>query len=405
MNFAVLNLGCKVNRVESDEVISRLALAGVETTTQQADLIVINTCTVTGEAEKKTRKTVRAALRANEYAKVIVTGCACALDKAFYEGLDTRVSVVGKLQLLDHITSFVPKSASTPLRVGAHFRTRVGVKIQDGCNHRCTYCIIHVARGRSVSRGVDEVVAECVSLAQQGVREIILTGIDLGSYRIQSKKDQSIIKISDLITILLNATKDIHEQDKPPLRFRISSLEPKDIHDELIDLIARSQGRICRHLHLPLQAGSSKVLHEMRRPYDAPYYLSLVKRLRKRIPSLSLSTDIMVGFPGESDQDFEESLRMARACRFSKIHVFPFSPRAGTPAALRTDQIDPSLRQLRAAAMRALGNELRANDFARRHLTREWALVERTGQAMTESGFEVPAPNGASAGELILISL
>ncbi|MDU1909038.1 MAG: 2-methylthioadenine synthetase, partial [Eggerthella sp.] len=171
MNFAVVNLGCKVNRVESDDAAARLALRGVETPEASADLIVVNTCTVTGEAEKKTRKAVRRALRANDHARVLVTGCAAAIDAAFYEALDERVSVVGKAQLAQAIDALFDEAPfspgeDAPLHIGSGFRTRVGVKVQDGCDNACTYCIVHVARGRATSRPADDVVRECAAYAR-----------------------------------------------------------------------------------------------------------------------------------------------------------------------------------------------------------------------------------------------
>lgn len=378
MNFCVVNLGCKVNRVESDDAAALLAAHGTETREEDADLIVVNTCTVTGEAEKKTRKAVRHALRANDHARVLVTGCAAAIDAAFYEGLDTRVETVGKATLYERVaelallsdTSLEEEEAalsaegaehhSAPLlRLGEGFRTRVGVKVQDGCDNACTYCIVHVARGRATSRLADEVVRECVAYAEAGVKEIVLTGINLGSYRDggTSRRDPAATRLAALLRRLLAVTAHLHKTGEPPVRFRISSIEPRDVDDALIDLLAEAEGRVCRHLHLPLQSGSSKVLREMARPYDAETYRALVDKLRARVPELALSTDIIVGFPGETEEDFQESLALARACAFSKIHVFPYSRREGTPAAVRADQVKPEVKATRAATLRTLSDD------------------------------------------------
>ena len=340
MNFAVVNLGCKVNRVESDDAAARLALRGVETPEASADLIVVNTCTVTGEAEKKTRKAVRRALRANDHARVLVTGCAAAIDAAFYEALDERVSVVGKAQLAQAIDALFDEAPfspgeDAPLHIGSGFRTRVGVKVQDGCDNACTYCIVHVARGRATSRPADDVVRECAAYARAGAREIVLTGINLGSYCDGGRRDPSAIRLAALLRRLLDETADLHAPGEAPARFRVSSIEPRDVDDALVDLLASADGRVCRHLHLPLQAGSSKVLREMARPYDAERFVALVERLYRRIPQLALSTDIIAGFPGETDAEFQETLDVARACRFAKIHAFPYSPRAGTRIRVR----------------------------------------------------------------------
>ena len=409
MNFAVVNLGCKVNRVESDDASARLAARGTETAEADADLIVVNTCTVTGEAEKKTRKAVRRALRANDRARVLVTGCAAAVDAAFYEALDPRVRVVGKARLAEEIEAWCDSegvSAAPPLLpVGPGFRTRVGVKVQDGCDHAGTYCIVHVARGRATSRAADGVVRECAEYARAGAGEIVLTGINLGSYCDGARRDPSATRLAGLLRRLLDATADLHAPGAFPVRFRISSIEPRDVDDALVDLLAAADGRVCRHLHLPLQAGSSKVLREMARPYDADRFRALVERLYAAVPGLALSTDVIAGFPGETDAEFQETLELARACRFAKMHAFPYSRRAGTPAAERPDQVPPDIKAARAAALRALGDELRAAERARRAGTVELALVEEGGVAMSESYFELAASADAPIGSLVRMTL
>ena len=409
MNFAVVNLGCKVNRVESDDASARLAARGTETAEADADLIVVNTCTVTGEAEKKTRKAVRRALRANDRARVLVTGCAAAVDAAFYEALDPRVRVVGKARLAEEIEAWCDSegvSAAPPLLpVGPGFRTRVGVKVQDGCDNACTSCIGHVARGRATSRAADGVVRECAEYARAGAGEIVLTGINLGSYCDGARRDPSATRLAGLLRRLLDATADLHAPGAFPVRFRISSIEPRDVDDALVDLLAAADGRVCRHLHLPLQAGSSKVLREMARPYDADRFRALVERLYAAVPGLALSTDVIAGFPGETDAEFQETLELARACRFAKMHAFPYSRRAGTPAAERPDQVPPDIKAARAAALRALGDELRAAERARRAGTVELALVEEGGVAMSESYFELAASADAPIGSLVRMTL
>lgn len=405
MNFAVVNLGCKVNRVESDDAAALLSERGTETREEDADLIVVNTCTVTGEAEKKTRKAVRRALRANNHARVLVTGCAAAINAAFFEALDKRIMVVGKAELLTRVSELVETAPRTALRMGPSFRTRVGVKVQDGCDNACTYCIVHVARGRATSRPADDVVRECVTYAAAGAKEIVLTGINLGSYCDGERRDPQALRLPGLLRRLLTETADLHAEGEPPCRFRISSVEPRDVDDELIELLASAEGRICRHLHLPLQAGSSKVLREMARPYDAGRYLSLVSCLRERVPEIALSTDVIVGFPGETDEDFQETLAVCRQCGFSKIHVFPYSRREGTPAAARADQVPHHIREARAATLRALGDDLRREDYIRRIGTTELALVEEQNLAMTESYYEIPAPEGATPGTLVPVEL
>ncbi len=397
----MVNLGCKVNRVESDDFAAQLLGFGMrETELGQADTIIVNTCTVTGEADKKTRKAVRQALRGNDHAQVVVTGCASAINPDVYASMDQRVLVVPKGRMTTFLEGFAPDdpgdyhvhTSAVPLRVGELFPTRVGVKVQDGCNNACTFCIVHVARGRATSRPADQVIEESRNLALAGVHEIVLTGINLGTYSYEE------MRLAQLLEELLAACPD-------DVRFRISSIEPRNVDRDLIDLMASSNGRICRHLHLPLQSGSSKVLKEMARPYDAERFLELVSDLRAAMPSISLSTDVIVGFPGEDERDFLSTVDVARSCGFSKMHIFRYSMREGTPAALRADQIAPEVKAERAKRLEALEEELRVADLASRAGKSELALVEPGGVATTESYHTVEAPAGAKAGELVEVIL
>ncbi len=401
MKFCIINLGCKVNKVESDSFAAALLAQGDQASElAEAELVIINTCTVTGEAEKKTRKTTRQALTRAPQARVIVTGCAAALHAETFSSMDKRVEVVEKSRLFELL-----QQQNNVWLANKGFRTRVGVKVQDGCNNACTYCIVHVARGRATSISANHIVRECKALAEAGVKEIVLTGINLGSYYDDTFDATSPLTLAGLLHLLLDETKDIRNDDEPPVRFRVSSIEPKDVDEAFIDLLASSQGRICRHLHLPLQSGSSKVLKEMARPYDAAYFAALVERLYSRVPQLSLSTDIIVGFPGETDQEFEETCELARVCHFSKIHVFPYSKREGTPAAQRLDQIDPEVKAVRAAQLRDIAQQLRQEDFKRRLNDSEWVLIEEGGIGMTESYHEVALKRKYVSGKLVYVSL
>ncbi len=413
MKFNVVNLGCKVNRVESDSVAAGLLALGGVAVEADADIVVVNTCTVTGEADKKARKAVRHALGANPAARVFVSGCAAAIDPVEFSQMDSRVCVVSRLELEASLREKLGQGSLGDarggmaadiafasdgevvggLRIGKGFNTRVNLKIQDGCDNACTYCIVHVARGTARSVPFDSVIADAVSYARAGAREIVLTGINIGSYCDGEKR------LPELLAALLEAT-DALPSEGGPVRFRISSIEPQDVSSQLIDLISSSNGRVCRHMHLPLQSGSARVLSEMERRYTAGEFDSLVTMIREKIPSISLSTDIIVGFPGETDYDFEETLAMAQRCRFSKIHVFPYSRREGTPAADRRDQVPDEVKRARAAALRRLSNVLRAEDLALRDGSVEFALVEPTC-ALTESYYEVPVPTGANVGDLV----
>ena len=401
MRFSVVNIGCKVNRVEVDAAAAQLIAQGAAVAEDgAADVVIVNTCTVTGEADKKTRKAVRQALKANPDAQLLVTGCAAVMAPAWFEALGERVHVVPKPQVAElawryageSATASEPAAAPVPLRTGAGFRTRVGIKAQDGCNNACTYCIVHVARGASRSVPFERVLDDARMHAQAGVRELVLTGINLGAYNDGGRT------LANLLEALLDAC--------PGARLRIGSVEPCDIDDELIALMAASDGRICRHLHLPLQSGNSRVLAEMNRPYDAPFFLDLVQRLRSTMPSLSLSTDIIVGFPGESEEDFADTLEVAESAAFSKIHVFRYSLRAGTPAAERPDQVDAAVKMERSVRLQRLGRMLAVEDARRRLGTSERVLVERTGFGTTESYHPVRwRAESPQPGELVRVQL
>lgn len=383
MRFHVVNLGCKVNKAESDSMSAHLLATGNELVSlEEADAILINTCTVTGDAEKKTRKAVRRALRENTHARVMVTGCAAAISPDFYRALDSRVEIIEKAAFL---------STDPACRTGLTFPARVSVKVQDGCDHACTYCIVHVARGKAFSRPLDEIVAEVKALEHAGIREVMLSGIDLGSYRFEKQA------LDALLSALIEAT---HE-----MRFRISSVEPASLTPAMIERIAQAEGRICRHLHLPLQSGSDKVLKEMNRPYGAEFYLKLCEDLYSALPTLALSSDIICGFPGETDAEFEETLLLAKQARFSKIHAFRYSMREGTPAAMRCDQIDPPTKEQRLKRLLALARDLRKEDGLRRIGTSEAVLIEAPGIGMSESYFKVETPRDIPQGTLCELSL
>lgn len=410
MNFCVVNLGCKVNRVESDTYISKLLACGyTQSPLKEAHVILINTCTVTGEAEKKTRKALRQALRANDEASLWVTGCSVAVNVDYYTEISPRISVYSKIEMtekLDNISTEHTLKSYNPsglYRVGQGFHKRVGVKVQDGCDNACSFCIVHVARGRATSRPLDEIREECLSLARAGVAEIVLTGINLGSYCFVQEEYDKPVRLADLLSLLLKDTETISSHQKVPVRFRVSSIEPRDVDDDLINLLAASNGRICRHLHLPLQSGSAKVLREMARPYKIEEFCQLVDKLRSKIPTIALSTDVIVGFPGETREDFENTLDVVQACRFSRVHVFPYSLREGTPAALRDDQIPVAEKHRRATELRSKAKLLRLDELAARCGSVEYAVVEADGRVTTESYFSLLAPSGSKPGEMVSI--
>lgn len=419
--YCVLNLGCKVNRVESDHFEKCLYEAGLfSVPLEDADVVVVNTCTVTGDAEKKARKLVRSAVRSNGRARIIVTGCASAMAPDVFRDMSDRIEVVPKAEVCAHLSNlsilpcgtfeqdahldavgvFADEGDRKPFLPG---RSRIGVKIQDGCDNECSYCIVCKARGASKSTPHESVVQDVLALERAYVKEILLTGIDLGAYR------DGDIRLADLLFILLDATRqgypinpisDVDPRLMLP-RFRISSIEPGSIDRELVHLMAASEGRICRHLHIPLQSGSNKVLSEMGRHYDVDDYVLLIDGIKREIPMISITTDVIVGFPGETDEDFNSTMDVASRCGFSNIHVFPYSKRFGTVAAARSDQIPVDTRSFRAKRLRNLARELRAEDAHRRIGEMEVYCVQEDGNMMSESYYERKALEGLHAGELI----
>lgn len=329
---------------------------------------------------------------------LIVTGCAINIDDNAYGGIDARVSCEADkhkvpslaARLLGNAEPFRPdelEHVELRAHVSDGFRTRVDLKIQDGCDNACSYCIVHVARGPARSVPATTVLHQAQVLANSGVRELVLVGIDLAAY---ADGDTDLAGLSSLL--LTQTTVG---------RVRISSVEPQSVTSSLIDALAHSDGRLCRHLHLCLQSGSSKVLREMNRHYDADAFASLVTQLRTAIPQCALSTDVIVGFPGESDEDFEQTCKLVENCGFMRLHVFRYSKRPGTPAAARIDQIDPRVKAMRSQRLIELGQRLALADMERRIGTNEQVIVERPGIGTSESYHTVACNPSLPVGELV----
>ena len=268
--FHVINIGCKVNRVEADTMTASLISDGwIPADPSIADLIIVKTCTVTGEADKKCRKAIRRALASNNHARMLVTGCAAALDPEAFEMIDERVDVITRSDVARIIAD---KHESDQLvRVGDAFRTRVGIKVQDGCKNSCTYCIVRKARSVETSLPLNDALRQAERYFEAGVNEIILTGINIGAYA------DGTSTLSDLVRELLSCSKGFVRENGALPRIRVSSIEPLDVEDRLIELLAESDGSFCRHLHIPLQSGNTKVLSEMNRPYTAEWYLGFAE--------------------------------------------------------------------------------------------------------------------------------
>ena len=391
MRIAITTLGCKINQYDSAVIQSRLAEKHSFVPFEQpADCYVINTCTVTDRADWEARQLVRRAKRLSPGAKVLVTGCYAQVsphEVAQVEGVDF---VVG-LNRLDDLLRFVDLPAPTfkeriavsdvkrerGVRVlgtrALRGHTRAFLKIQEGCNYSCTYCIIPSARGLSRSVASEEVLRQVRILADAGFVEIVLTGIHLGSY------GQDLTPKTDLVSLLekIAASRLI-------ARLRLSSLDPREVPGHLLELMADSDV-ICPHLHMCAQAGCDRILKQMRRNYDTAYYRELLFKVRANLPEAALGTDIIVGFPGETEEEFERSLEFFASLPLTYFHVFPFSVRRGTLAATLADQVPGAVKKLRAAEMRKLGTH-KKEAFYRSFVGRRVSvLIEAKVDRMTGS--------------------
>ena len=411
---SVVNLGCRVNRVESDRISTDLAKSGfclVEP--DAADLVVINTCAVTGEAEAKTRKAVRHALAMPRNPQVVVTGCVVNLhpdeltqlsDRVHAEAVKTQVPALVR-ELMGHEASGeAPEKSEDPFGEPQHDvasilgRSRLGVKIQDGCNHRCTYCIVWKARGPERSVPLDDVLAQVDEAVAAGVPEVVLTGVNLGAYRVQDA-DGHAVEIDGLVDAILQKT--AVEQ------LRLSSIEPMDVSDALIERMAASPDRIAPFLHLPVQSGCTATLHRMGRPYSAEAFCELVDRLREGLPDIAVSGDLIVGFPGETEEEFEQTVAMVERVAFARLHVFRYSARPQTLAAEFPDQVDPQVAARRSAKIRDLVERSRIKDAGRRIGSIERAVLEYGNRGTLGSFHRIVVDDADSRreGELVRVRI
>ncbi|WP_054950041.1 tRNA (N(6)-L-threonylcarbamoyladenosine(37)-C(2))-methylthiotransferase MtaB [Numidum massiliense] len=357
-------LGCKVNHYETDAMWQLFKRAGYEKVDfeAKADVYVINTCTVTNTGDKKSRQTIRRAVRRNPDAVVAVTGCYAQTspgDILAIPGVDVVVGTQGRDQLLTHIEEHrarrQPVNAVKNIMKNREFeeldvpayseRTRASLKIQEGCNNFCTFCIIPWSRGLMRSRKPENVLKQARQLVDAGYKEIVLTGIHTGGYG----EDFEDYKLADLLWDL-----DTIDGLK---RIRISSIEASQIDERVLEVLGESD-KMCRHLHIPLQAGDDAVLKRMRRKYTVAEYRDKIAKIRQALPDLAVTSDIIVGFPGETDEMFENTYRFIEEINFAELHVFPYSMRTGTPAARMTDQIDEEVKNARVQRLIALSERL-----------------------------------------------
>lgn len=356
----VTTLGCKVNQYETELVRQGLQRAGYDDCVddEPADLCVVNTCTVTNEGDAKSRQIIRRMARNNPDARIVVMGCYATRAPDEVAGLPGVSEVLtDKRELPDLMSRFGVLDVPTGLS-GFSGRHRAYVKVQDGCLLRCSYCIIPMVRPKLASRPLAEIVDEVARLADVGHREVVLTGIHLGHYGVDWNRNRPRENWTRLAHLL-------RELCRLPASFRIrlSSIEATEVTRELIGVMADHADRIVPHLHLCLQSGSDSVLRRMRRRWGTRMFLDRCRLLRDALDRPALTTDVIAGFPGETESEFEQTLETCRAAGFSKIHAFPFSARRGTPAANMPDQIPKAVRGERVERLGLLETELRAEYF------------------------------------------
>ena len=348
MRIYVNSLGCKLNQSEMDTLARRLAADGHQLVAApaEADLCVLNTCAVTHVAAQKSRQALRRLHRDNPQARLLATGCYAQLTPEDLRELPGVEMVVGnqeKDRLEELLGSSVPVlDALAPPAIAPPTRTRALVKIQDGCDNACTYCIIRVARGPQRSRPASQILAEVRERRAAGHQEIVLTGVHIGAYGRDRQRESDESDLWALVDRILAET------DLP--RLRLSSIEPWDLSEQAFRLW--DDPRLCRHLHLPLQSGCNATLRRMARRYTTAEFHAWVTAARSAIPGLAVTTDLIVGFPGETDDEFAESLAFVQEMGFSRAHVFPYSARPGTPAARMPGQVPAQIRAERALTLR-----------------------------------------------------
>ncbi|NLM26450.1 MAG: tRNA (N(6)-L-threonylcarbamoyladenosine(37)-C(2))-methylthiotransferase MtaB [Firmicutes bacterium] len=385
-------LGCKVNQYDTEAIATQFIEAGYEIVDfdQPADVFVINTCTVTNMSDRKSRQMIRRASRNNPQAKIVVVGCFAQTAPEEVQaipgvnlvvGTNDRGQIVQLVEKLDldegyslvgeifQVDDFEEMSVTS-----FQGRTRAFLKIQDGCNQFCSYCKVPYARGKSRSRKSENIKEEVNNIVSQGYREIVLTGVHLGGYGSDLQPASSLAKITELISHIPGVQ-----------RVRISSVDPNEIDQHLLELLANNP-HVCRHLHIPLQSGSDTILEKMRRKYRTTDYLQIVEKARELVPNIALTTDVIVGFPGESDELFQETYDFIKSIGFAKLHVFKYSPRTGTPAASFPEQVSNVDKERRSHQLIQLSDEM-AFQFHQQFLGEIVEVLVEGQESDTVTGF------------------
>lgn len=392
MKFLIHTLGCKVNTYESNVISDLLKNEGYEEVTDPtvADIYIINTCTVTNTADNKSLKTIRQAHRGNPNALIIVCGCTSQhrySDLINMEGVGIIIGNKNKTKIPQYIKQYQETKKQIvdiydltnvefeDMKLNNFDKTRAFVKIQDGCNNFCSYCIIPYTRGNVRSKKPNNVIEEITTLVNNGHEEVVLTGIHTGHYGSEYDNYTFANLLNDILKI------------KGLKRLRISSIEITEITDEILEII-KNNDILVDHMHIPLQSGSDTILKLMNRKYDKEYFINRIQEIRNIRPNISITTDIIVGFPSEDEKLFEETLETVKKIRFSKIHVFPYSPREGTKSTLMSGQVEESIKKERVKKLIQMSKELEI-EYMQKHVGQSLEFIpeiERDGNLYGHTG-------------------
>ncbi len=406
MKFNIITFGCKVNQYESNMMKENMLSSNFFYTEDlnDANIIIVNTCSVTNVADKKCLKMIRRLKREYSNAILVVAGCSSQNKQSVYEALDIDIlignrdkSIIDKLikEYIETEKKYVKFYNDRNLDfedmyISDYNHTRAFIKIEDGCDNFCSYCIIPYVRGSVRSKDFDKVIKEAKELAKHGHKEIVLTGIHTGHY-LNNGYD---------LTDLINELSKIDDIK----RIRISSIEVTELNDKFLDML-KNNDKVCDHLHIPLQAGSDEILKRMNRKYDLAYYEEKIKKIRSIRPDISISTDIIVGFPYETEELFLNTLEFSKKIKFSKIHVFPYSVRVGTAAANMKEQVDEVVKKMRVKRLMAVSHMLEV-DYYNKFKDKELDILIETcdnnvSEGHTSNYLLVSVPENIKVGEIV----
>lgn len=406
MKFNIITFGCKVNQYESNMMKENMLSSNFFYTEDLSDanIIIVNTCSVTNVADKKCLKMIRRLKREYSNAILVVAGCSSQNKQSVYESLDIDIlignrdkSIIDKLikEYIETEKKYVKFYNDRNLDfedmyISDYNHTRAFIKIEDGCDNFCSYCIIPYVRGSVRSKDFDKVIKEAEELAKHGHKEIVLTGIHTGHY-LNNGYD---------LTDLINELSKIDDIK----RIRISSIEITELNDKFLDML-KNNDKVCDHLHIPLQAGSDEILKRMNRKYDLAYYEEKIKKIRSIRPDISISTDIIVGFPYETEELFLNTLEFSKKIKFSKIHVFPYSVRVGTAAANMKEQVDEVVKKMRVKRLMAVSHMLEV-DYYNKFKDKELDILIETcdnnvSEGHTSNYLLVSVPENIKVGEIV----